>query len=295
MADPIIVLAWLVLAHLAADFVFQTEWMATRKFGHGPQARVALAAHVAVVGLCLVPLVAVFGLNGAGFLGVVTLGHWIIDRTKIRLSRRAEARALVEAGLHGRAVDSPMTPEELDRTWTAVPAMLFIADQLVHLALIGAAWWLLLARAPVSDLWLRLADQLTAGGDPVAFHHAVLAGVVLGALLIVNTKAGSLFVMTLVRPRAMVRGAAGSAAPVGSDVPPERVGQAIGILERLLVVTLVLLHAEAAIGLVLAAKTVARFKQLDDRGFAEYYLLGTLASISVAFFSGLLAAAALAA
>ena len=33
---------------------------------------------------------------------------------------------------------------------------------------------------------------------------------------------------------------------------------------------------------MIAAKTIARFKQLDDRGFAEYYLLGTLASVAVA-------------
>ena len=38
----------------------------------------------------------------------------------------------------------------------------------------------------------------------------------------------------------------------------------------------------AAVGFVIAVKTIARFKQLDDRGFAEYYLLGTLASVSVA-------------
>ncbi len=36
-----------------------------------------------------------------------------------------------------------------------------------------------------------------------------------------------------------------------------------------------------------------RFPQLDDRGFAEYYLLGTLASVTVAIISGLLASAAL--
>jgi hypothetical protein len=49
----------------------------------------------------------------------------------------------------------------------------------------------------------------------------------------------------------------------------------------------------AAVGFVVAAKTLARFKQLDDRDFAEYYLLGTLASVAVAIGSGLVAAAAL--
>ena len=46
--------------------------------------------------------------------------------------------------------------------------------------------------------------------------------------------------------------------------------------------------ADAAVGFVIAAKTIARFRLLDDRDFAEYYLLGTLGSVSVAIFTGLL-------
>ena len=77
------------------------------------------------------------------------------------------------------------------------------------------------------------------------------------------------------------------------DGAPARIGATIGALERLLIVALVLSGAEAAVGFVIAAKTIARFRQLDDRGFAEYYLLGTLASVSVAIFSAIVALAAL--
>ena len=45
----------------------------------------------------------------------------------------------------------------------------------------------------------------------------------------------------------------------------------------------VLVGARPRSAFVIAVKTLARFKQLDDRGFAEYYLLGTLASVAVAF------------
>jgi hypothetical protein len=75
--------------------------------------------------------------------------------------------------------------------------------------------------------------------------------------------------------------------------PPARVGATIGVLERLLIVMFVLAGAEAAIGFVIAAKTIARFRLLDDRDFAEYYLLGTLASVSVAIVTALVARAAL--
>jgi hypothetical protein len=86
---------------------------------------------------------------------------------------------------------------------------------------------------------------------------------------------------------------AGAAAPSKAHASPARIGATIGVLERLLIVAFVLTGSTAAIGFVVAAKTLARFRQLDDRDFAEYYLLGTLASVTVALGSGLVAAAAL--
>ena len=87
-------------------------------------------------------------------------------------------------------------------------------------------------------------------------------------------------------------GAAPSApsAPLGASA---RVGSTIGILERSLIVVFVLTGTDVAIGFVVAAKTLARFRLLDDRDFAEYYLLGTLASVSVAIVSALIGRAAL--
>jgi hypothetical protein len=77
--------------------------------------------------------------------------------------------------------------------------------------------------------------------------------------------------------------------------PAVQVGATIGVLERLLIVIFVLAGADAAIGFVVGAKTLARFRLLDDRDFAEYYLLGTLASVAVAILTALVARAALAA
>jgi hypothetical protein len=79
-------------------------------------------------------------------------------------------------------------------------------------------------------------------------------------------------------------------APLGFSA---RVGSTIGILERILIVVFVLTGTDVAIGFVVAAKTLARFRLLDDRDFAEYYLLGTLASVSVAIVTALIGRAAL--
>ncbi len=56
-------------------------------------------------------------------------------------------------------------------------------------------------------------------------------------------------------------------------------GRLIGILERTFIYFLTIFGQYAAIGIVLALKSLARFKELDDRNFAEYFLIGSLLSV----------------
>jgi len=97
MADPILVVAWLVLAHIVADFVLQTGSIARAKSSHGSRALGGLAAHGLIVALCLVPVGLAFGGPGWWFAVVVAVSHVVIDRTKVVLTRRAAAAALREA------------------------------------------------------------------------------------------------------------------------------------------------------------------------------------------------------
>lgn len=64
-------------------------------------------------------------------------------------------------------------------------------------------------------------------------------------------------------------------------------GYLIGILERIIVTTLVLQNQISTIGFVLAAKSLARFSQLNDKEFAEKYLVGSLTSIAISILSTL--------
>ncbi|MEX2365403.1 MAG: hypothetical protein WD601_02270 [Pseudohongiellaceae bacterium] len=57
-------------------------------------------------------------------------------------------------------------------------------------------------------------------------------------------------------------------------------GRVIGMLERWLIyLVLVVAQTFNVIALILAAKGIARFQQLEEREFAEYVLIGTLASM----------------
>jgi len=353
--EPALVLAWLVLAHLVADFVLQPDAMAHAKALPGGRGIRGLLGHTLVVAACLLPFGLAFGLPGWVLLAVVALSHALIDRTKSVLTRRAETAALDDA--RRRHASTGGVADGLGPAWTPAPAALFALDQLVHVIVIVAAWAVLLSTAPLDPVFAARVGDALGSWDPATVHSITLRGVVLAGLLIVNVRAGALFVAVLVGPgpaadslpapatpaatgrrtgvpaepagvpggprawtlslgplvgRAVPDPAAAApsvgepavATPPGpaeapaqpahhAPAPPARVGEAIGILERLLIVTFVLVRAEAAIGLVIAAKTLARFRQLDDRDFAEYYLLGTLGSVAVAAISAFVALAAL--
>jgi hypothetical protein len=62
----------------------------------------------------------------------------------------------------------------------------------------------------------------------------------------------------------------------------------IGWLERFLILTALVLQSPATVGLILTAKAVIRFPELKDIRFAEYFLIGTLLSMSVALIGGLI-------
>jgi hypothetical protein len=338
MSDPVLVIVWLVFAHLVADFVLQDDWIAMNKATGSKTGWAALLVHGAHVSLCLLPALLAFGVQGLVYLVVVAATHMAVDRWKIVATRRAEAGAQDQARRRIEATgDAPSSG--LGAAWTPIPGLLFLADQALHMAFAIVGWLVILESATLTAPFVDLANALFRNWDRTAVHAIVLTGVVLASLFIVNTRAAYYFVLSLVSPRDVTPPPApadppAAAAPpaytvrvgplvatvepsrevvapdsangadraparapgVAPSVPsgaPARIGATIGALERLLIVAFLLTGAEAAIGFVIAAKTIARFKQLDDRGFAEYYLLGTLASVAVALGSGLLALATL--
>jgi uncharacterized membrane protein len=92
MTDTVLVIAWLVLAHLVADFVLQNDWIAINKGGGGRTGWAALGTHGFHVGLCLVPVVFAFGVPGIVYIALVVITHMLVDRWKVRATRRAASK-----------------------------------------------------------------------------------------------------------------------------------------------------------------------------------------------------------
>ncbi len=70
-----------------------------------------------------------------------------------------------------------------------------------------------------------------------------------------------------------------AAATAHVPAPDYRAGRVIGILERLILVAGIMLQSWEILVAVIALKTVARFQKMDQREFAEYFLVGSLFSI----------------
>lgn len=149
------------------------------------------------------------------------------------------------------------------RTW-------FWLDQFGHgLVLVALAWWFaphvrLVAASPFDALMLARIGLL------VAVYSFNVSGV-------------SALVEFELKRLGIQLGEPGPAA-----------GRTIGILERMFAITLILLDHWEALGFLVAAKSLARFKDLDDRQRAEYYLVGTLVSLFGATVSALAASAVIA-
>jgi len=141
------------------------------------------------------------------------------------------------------------------------PLTWFVLDQCAHFVV------LLL----VAITWGVLAGSISFGSE----RHVAAWAWLIGTLAF-NVNGGSAIVAAILaqlRPAADTRSA---------DDGATGAGRLIGILERLLILFAVLAGEWSAVGLVLAAKSIARFKELEDRDFAELYLVGTLASVLVA-------------
>lgn len=144
----------------------------------------------------------------------------------------------------------------------------FLLDQLLHLMVLVGVWLTWLGSLqPLADAitWLVSPRVLT-----------------LGTAYLLITRPMAIAIALAMRPWSEDVTNPGTLIAAGAR---------IGMLERFLVLTLVLLDELTAVGFLLTAKSVLRFGDLrerSDRKLTEYVLLGTLLSISATVALGLI-------
>jgi hypothetical protein len=163
-----------------------------------------------------------------------------------------------------------------DRRWTPLPAVLWLAGEgLVAAIVVGVVWFSL------RDTSVNLVPAAVSAA-PGDVRRVAVAVIVCWTLFVLNVPVAMRLISRLLPQEPKPKKPAGG-------VDPERMGATIGVLERALIVALLPGGGPAAVGFVMTAKTLARFKELDKKRFAERYLLGTMASVTVALISSLAA------
>jgi hypothetical protein len=156
------------------------------------------------------------------------------------------------------------------RKWSPLPAILWLAGEAaIAVAVVGAVWLVL------RGLNVELVPAAVAEARDDSRRQFAVAVMLGWSLLVVNVPLAWRLVGRIL-PAESQKSQGG--------VDPERMGGTIGVLERILVIALVP-SGPAGVGFVIAAKTLARFKELNKKRFAERYLLGTMTSVTIAILS----------
>jgi uncharacterized protein DUF3307 len=237
------------LAHLLADFVFQTNRLvAAKKLGKWRSYLIHGATHY------FTTIVIVTAMNPA----LVT--KWTFERVVVAL-------CLVHLLLDWAKVALANVGWIPDSVWS------FVGDQAAHLVTV-AGTALLIARPP----WQSAApylQKIRLEQDKILLVAVIYVVVIFG---------GGYFVRFLIQP--LWPDTSGESAQAHDEVV--NAGLYIGWLERFLALTAVFLQSPGAVGLIFAAKSIARYPELKSPGrFAEYFLIGTLLSISIAIIGGI--------
>lgn len=280
----------LISAHLVGDFYLQTDQMVTNKKNYLGR---HLFHHFVVTLVTLIILSLIKNISYHILYQIiiptcaVVFFHYLIDKLKILLSQKQIT------------VQQPL-----------LPFYLFIIDQVLH----GISLWLiyLIFFNPqgLSIIRTRLAILHLTRGGPLHLTTMTLI-IYLFVLFIVSTTVSGHAIrlllgslpnhLNLFEGKVILKDFYPSHNPVQKDnkITEEYSyliakkqdlsrGKIIGYFERLLVIILVVYGAFTAIAFIITAKSLARFKQMDDRDFAEYFLLGTLSSIFLGIIYGLI-------
>lgn len=181
--------------------------------------------------------------------------------------------------------------EPLNRATSKGKVILFVGDQLIHLIII---YTLIIFCSPKTTPYLNLFKLSFWKALPnMSFENRMYMFFI---LIILNTYAASFFIAIVLKliknddknhiKDQCVGDVISSSTPKTAPIP--NVGALIGILERILISLFVWKGISEAITIVIAIKALARFKEMDDKNFAEFYLIGSLLSLMFAITTGLL-------
>ncbi len=229
----------LLFAHIVSDFYVQTEKISVRKNKSIKWVMVHCLYYFGVMLLVAVPVISYEIVAGAVIASVF---HLLIDILKFWCISEINKKDKMS--------------KEAERN-------LFFADQALHLiSLTGVAYWQSKNNIIINE-WKIISDFFDTTG---LSGFSVVSWLL--ALLLIHKPAN----IAIQKLLAIYK-------PVSDEGELNKAGRLIGTIERVIMLIFLSINQYSAIGLVLTAKSIARYDKISkEKDFAEYYLLGTLLS-----------------
>lgn len=235
----------LLLAHLLADFVFQTdEAMLLKQRKWIPKfLNRGILLHCTIhflTGLTLLWICGTMSLAVLCLLTCIVLAHYCIDFWKVSQAK--------------------------------TDLVNFLTDQALHLVIIYLLCWMWKVGHAPADLPALVISIWKHEKSISDWTRIVLVGSCSVCLVWVSGHLVGL-ILSKLKMRSRAEGQ-------DNDQKDDRTGRHIGRLERILIGFFILSGNSSGLALLGTFKTLARFKQLEeDRVFTEYYIYGTLLSM----------------
>lgn len=169
---------------------------------------------------------------------------------------------------------------DLVKSYSPQSTCTFLFDQLAHLLVLILVWLTLTGQ------WSTLTQSFSV--KHIEYKYIAVA---IGYLLIL--KPTSIVISMLLKPWSEKIKQLDDAQEPTENTELQAAGERIGYLERLLILTFILLNQFSAIGFLLAAKSVFRFGDLTQdkhKKMTEYVMLGTLSSFCITILIGIFTA-----
>jgi hypothetical protein len=153
------------------------------------------------------------------------------------------------------------------KSYRAFETKYFLIDQCLHLLVILVCWYIIFLNT----------DDIISAWELINTKNIII---LITAYVFITFPAGILIGQLTKKWREQI-----------ADAPAlGNAGKWIGIIERIVILTLVFNHQYEAIGLLIAAKSLLRFSEANRPEIkTEYLLIGTLISITIAILTGLVA------
>lgn len=175
------------------------------------------------------------------YLWIIVISHFIIDAIKFSLKKNKVIKKYQK--------------------------YIFIIDQVIHIAILMIVSYFMIKSDNSYRYNLMIQDILNIMG--ISIESIIIF---LVQLLLVH-KPANIFIVNIMQTYKPIDKENDNSESI------KKAGRVIGTLERIIMLFFLLIKQYSSVGLVLTAKSIARYNKIsENKEFAEYYLLGTLLS-----------------